>query len=193
MLLIGCMSKDDSLFSAAGAGNTKTVQKLIAQGANVNFNEGVGWTPLMIAAAEDHADTVKVLLENGANPNAQNQYGKTALHYATNYALEPIVELLIEHGADPSIQTYQNFGNDPEPGSAIDAVFRIFVPRYQRSDEDKQAAYNILKMFVYKTDKVNDFQLGFALVLAEHYKDKTFYNDLVSKGAKMPVVPNKTK
>ncbi|MBP5616557.1 MAG: ankyrin repeat domain-containing protein [Elusimicrobiaceae bacterium] len=183
-LLIGCQGKDVSLFNAAQAGNVKSVQKLITGGANVNFNEGNGWTPLMIAAAEDHADVVKVLLENGAHPNAQNQYGRTALHYATNYTLEPIVKLLLDYGADPTIKTYQNFGEEPEPETAFDAALRIFVPQFQRSNEEKQAAYNILKMFAHKTEKMDELHLGLCLALANYYKDKDFANYLIGKGAK---------
>jgi len=92
-----------ALFDAAFAGNADRVGKLLAEGAEVNWRNAGGWTPLMIAAAERHLDAVAVLLEAKADPNQRNSYGRTALMFASRYGQLAIVERLLGAGADPNI------------------------------------------------------------------------------------------
>ena len=92
-----------ALFDAAYAGNVDLLRKLLAEGANVNWRNAGGWTPLMIAAAERHLDAVAVLLEAKADPNQRNSYGRTALMFASRYGQLAIVERLLGAGADPNI------------------------------------------------------------------------------------------
>jgi ankyrin repeat protein len=92
-----------SLYNAAENGATATVRSLLTAGADPNWRNAVGWTPLMIAAAEKHPDTVAALLEAKADPNARNSYGRTALMYASGYGQDTIVERLLAAGADPNI------------------------------------------------------------------------------------------
>ncbi len=68
------------------------VRTLIAAGANVNFRDQNGFTPLMIAAMEQDVDFVKVLIEAGANPNSRNKKGKTALMLAKDEKLNEFGE-----------------------------------------------------------------------------------------------------
>lgn len=96
-------SPGSSLFNAAYAGNTTIVGRLLADGADPNWQNVGGWTPLMIAAAEKHLDTVVVLLEAKANPNALNLYGRSALMFASGYGQDTIVEHLLAAGAEPNI------------------------------------------------------------------------------------------
>lgn len=91
------------LFDAAHAGDTANVRQLLAQGAEVNWRNVGGWSPLMIAAAERHAETVAALLEGGADPNHRNHYGRTALMFAAGYGQTAIVERLLAGGADPNL------------------------------------------------------------------------------------------
>jgi ankyrin repeat protein len=96
-------SAEVALFDAALAGRTDTVRKLLAEGADVNWRNAAGWTPLMIAAAEKHLDTVQVLLAAKADPNQRNAYGRTALMFASSYGQLEIVRALLAAGADPNI------------------------------------------------------------------------------------------
>jgi|APEBP8051072266_1049373.scaffolds.fasta_scaffold04505_3 hypothetical protein len=94
---------DAALLNAATKGVTRTVKRLLADGIDPNVRNAVGWTPLILAAAERHSDTVAVLLEAGSDPNAANTLGRTALMFASIYGQDTIVRLLLEHGAKPNL------------------------------------------------------------------------------------------
>lgn len=96
-------SPDAALYNASEHGATAVVRDLLAGGANPNWQNVTGWTPLMIAAAERHPDTVIVLLDAKANPNLRNRLGRTALMFAASYGQDAIVERLLAAGADPNI------------------------------------------------------------------------------------------
>ena len=91
------------LLNAATAGDSPLVRKLLAEGADPNVRNPLGWTPLMLAAAEKHADTVVALLEARADTNARNAQGRTALMFAAIYGQDAIVERLLASGADPNL------------------------------------------------------------------------------------------
>ena len=76
-------SNADPLHDAARDGNLDEVNRLIANGADVNAKEdkyGVVWTPLHFACNHGHEDVVKALLAVGADVNAKDDDGKTLLH-----------------------------------------------------------------------------------------------------------------
>lgn len=74
------------------------IQKLIAQGADVNQAERDGWTSLMYAAADDH-EIVSVLINAKANINQTNNKGWTALMCAIQHNRKQCVANLINAGA----------------------------------------------------------------------------------------------
>jgi hypothetical protein len=83
--------------------NLSEVQRLIADGANVNAITPFGRTPLMSATAYGHINIVRFLLENGADINIKDTHnGWTALMFSTGLENEEfeIAKLLIENGAD---------------------------------------------------------------------------------------------
>ncbi|MDR1123856.1 MAG: ankyrin repeat domain-containing protein [Elusimicrobiota bacterium] len=103
------------IYTAAENGDVKEVFRLILTGADVNtvcVYECQGWTPLMIAAAENHKDVVDLLLANKANPNAQNAFGRTALHFAVRYGYIPIIKSLLTANANPNIQSNDGIDNE---------------------------------------------------------------------------------
>jgi ankyrin repeat protein len=53
------------------------VTALIDHGADVNFANSDGGTPLYVAAEEGHMDAVRGLIEHGANVNIANNNGTT--------------------------------------------------------------------------------------------------------------------
>ena len=83
--------------------NVDEVQRLIADGANINAVSGAGRTPLMSATAYGYINIVRFLLENGADINTKDTHnGWTALMFSAGFENEEfeIAQMLIENGAD---------------------------------------------------------------------------------------------
>ncbi len=91
---------DTQLLKAVLDGNTVTVLKLIAAGANVNAANQRGDTALMVAVLRGHTNIASVLIAAKADVNAANQYGYTALILAAANGRINIVSALITAGAD---------------------------------------------------------------------------------------------
>ena len=163
------------LYHAADKGDLNKVKELVEQGYDVNYvckDSCADWTPVMIAAANGHLDVVRFLLEKGANPNAQNRYGRTAISFAVSYKFKPIVEALLAYGADPSIESQDK----DKPNSGLVGALATSI-----SDKD---SYEILKMLVYKTGKVNfEFWDYTPLMIAVIYDDYDFAKYLLDNGA----------
>ena len=86
---------------AAFNGDTKAVEALLAEGADVNVKDGIGFTALFGAARSGHIETVKLLLAKGADPNVKlPTSGTTALMYAALNGHNDIVVALLDKGAD---------------------------------------------------------------------------------------------
>jgi ankyrin repeat protein len=84
---------NEQLLDAACQGNTVTIRKMIAAGANPNYqNEQIN-TPLMWAVTHRHLDAAQVLVESGANVNGQDCLGGTALMVAASNGDLPMLEL----------------------------------------------------------------------------------------------------
>jgi hypothetical protein len=122
------------LVAAARAGNTATVEVLLAGKANVNARsrfgdtalmvaalnghlelvrklrvrgaavDQPGWTALIYAATGGHDDVVRYLLAEGANVNAGSPNGTTALMMAVREGRMTTVELLLARGANPNLR-----------------------------------------------------------------------------------------
>ena len=93
------------IVDAARSGDVQTIQRLAAEGANLNERWGVNnWTPLMHAVHKSQAGAVHALLEAGADVNARTSNGMTALLMAAGYGQETIVRDLLKHGADVSLR-----------------------------------------------------------------------------------------
>jgi transposase-like protein len=83
-------------------GDRETVERLLPSIAQIDRAEHSGWTPLMMAVAQQHEDIVRLLLVRGANPNVANILGRSPLGFAANYGNERLVMLLLEFGATPN-------------------------------------------------------------------------------------------
>lgn len=71
---------------------------------DIHFRNGLGETPLHIAAIRGDAQAVGDLLALGANPNIRGEHGFTALHEAVLQEHVEVVRLLLEHGASRTEQ-----------------------------------------------------------------------------------------
>lgn len=80
--------------------STETIRILIANGADVNYRDDEGKTPLMRAAKNSDNVILDILLEGGADVNLADEAGMTALMYAAQKANIENIHRLIQCGAD---------------------------------------------------------------------------------------------
>ncbi len=88
-----------ALTYAARDGFTDIARLLIDQGANVNWIDGEGVTPLILASFKGHIELVELLLAHKADVTVRDQWDRTALDYALRRgAADPIAQLLQSEG-----------------------------------------------------------------------------------------------
>jgi len=93
---------DEKLSDASYLGNYDTVAYLLDSGADENYKNSDGWTPLMYASRNGYAEIAKLLLERGADVNITNKVGCTSLIFASMKSHKRTVEILLEYCADIS-------------------------------------------------------------------------------------------
>ena len=75
------------------------MQALLAQGADVNAKDNLGYTALMYAAENGHTETAQALLAHGTDVNAKDNFGWTALMYAKEMGYVETIRMLKKAGA----------------------------------------------------------------------------------------------
>lgn len=73
---------DEELYTAAFDGDIDTAKRALRKGANVNWKDEYGWTPLMRASEKGNTDMVEFLLVNGADRSIKNNVGVNAMDIA---------------------------------------------------------------------------------------------------------------
>lgn len=148
----GTTPDDFSYLSVAAArGNIKSVQILLENGADPNFE--VIKTPLYAAIAQDHSDIALLLLKHGANPNVQIPE-RLPIFETVYYNNVKILEALIKAGAN--IEAFNHLGLTPVEFSVINSrkeVMKclidhgadIFLVWCYRSCEEIDARMNEIK------------------------------------------------
>lgn len=99
-LLLALALQSPSLGDAVLYNDAKTVQALIAKGANVDEMDETGMTPLMIAASEGRTAIAKTLIDAGADVKVASSDGTTALMRAASSNRVEVIKLLLSKGAD---------------------------------------------------------------------------------------------
>jgi ankyrin repeat protein len=83
------------LVLAAERGDAAEVRRLIAAGADVNWQDEKQDSAFLVAGARGRTDVVKLTLAAGANLRSTNRYGGTALIPACHYGHLETVKLLL--------------------------------------------------------------------------------------------------
>jgi ankyrin repeat protein len=97
------------LTPALKAGKFDLARDLISRGADVNFEDEHGLTPLVYAVESGSVGAVRLLLQAGAGAQVQSgPKGTSLLHDAANHGQLEIYRLLLENGADPDPRTVDN-------------------------------------------------------------------------------------
>ena len=98
-------SSTGALITAIIKGDLDKARELITSGkVDLDFQDSLGDTALIISARLGLAKMVILLLEEGANPNIQNYSGFTALMIAIFWNYKKIAISLIEKGADTRLK-----------------------------------------------------------------------------------------
>lgn len=100
MLFQGGVRSNEALESAARAGGYDLIAMLVENGAEVNFANGIGKTPLHQAA---NYPVARKLIDHGADVSAVDAQGWTPLHDAVYAGRTEVVNLLVSYGACPSV------------------------------------------------------------------------------------------
>jgi len=87
------------------------IDYFVGKRINIDVQDELGLTPLMIACSFGYKDLVHYLIDHGANLNIRNSDNNTALHLSLYGGFTEISEALIEHGAMLNVKGYA--GNTP--------------------------------------------------------------------------------
>ena len=96
---------EPALIDAVKAEDRLRIERLVADGADVNAPHGDGATALHWAAHRDLADVAALLVRAGAGVDAADDHGVTPLALACLNASEAMVGLLLDAEADPNLAT----------------------------------------------------------------------------------------
>ena len=91
---IGYLSTN--LRTAARTGNLRVLKQMINKGADMNMNDYVDKTALMLAAENGHLEAVKLLINAGADVNDRTRHGATSLSLAAEKNHVECISVLVQ-------------------------------------------------------------------------------------------------
>jgi len=86
--------------AAAQRGDVATLSSLLDKGTKVDYQDGEGWSALMLAVLYGHGRAARTLLEAGADVNLQTSRGRTALMMAAARGDKALLERLLDDRRD---------------------------------------------------------------------------------------------
>lgn len=99
------------VLTAAGSGNTKTVEHLLKSGASIKYQGSDGESVLMAAVRSGNVSLASRLLKHGADVQLTDKAGRTALTLASQSGDPNMCEILLSAGADINARDVR--GNSP--------------------------------------------------------------------------------
>ncbi len=88
-----------ALMAAARDGDSKTIQTLLDNGADIHAQDNFSMTPLMAAALMWQSQAIQALMDNKADIHAQDKDGATALMIAAVMGHSQAIQILLDNGA----------------------------------------------------------------------------------------------
>ena len=85
--------------AASVTNNFSEIKNLIANGAEVNAKNNLGYTPLTTAIFLNNKPIVELLIQKKADVKAVDNQNSTVIMWAAYYSDKDIIEYLFEHGA----------------------------------------------------------------------------------------------
>lgn len=113
------VSSYDGLFRAAHEGDVSEIERLIAEGAEVNARDARGRTPVHVAAFASQDAALRALAAAGADMNALEGQAYDAVTIAAVADDPSLMSLAIELGNDPGLVT------SPYDGTALIAAAHL--------------------------------------------------------------------
>lgn len=173
----------ESLLVAARKGDSAKVSKLLAQGANVNYQDEYGWAALTIATALNHKDVVATLIKAGANVDilTEESFAFTPLKMAIFMGHKEIVQMLVNAGADV------NATNDrKDEKAALTPLFFLMATEYNQ-DTYTDILKTLLKAGVNPNPAKGEYNEGFItpLMAATSLGDVEAVKLLIEYGANL--------
>jgi ankyrin repeat protein len=100
----------DGLFRAAHEGDVAEIERLVAQGADVDARDRRGRTPVHVAAFASEDEALRALAEAGTNMNALEHRAYDVVTIAAVANDPELMSLAIELGNDPGLVTSPYLG-----------------------------------------------------------------------------------
>ena len=125
-------SPDRPLSVACETGNLEVVKLLISYGATVEYQKGLGWSPLaatLLHYQPDDVEMVKLLLENGADIS-QRETGRLPVYQASLMSPK-VFEKYTATGA-----VYSG-GYDEETAKGITEIVKLLMGDFDINDQDE--------------------------------------------------------
>ena len=149
---------EDPLLNAAYAGDLQTVERLIASGRNVDFQDAYGNCPLTLSIWGKHPELTQYLLERGAKTEIKSS--SPPLQLAIDLDQLGIFNDLLSHGADPDhCDKYLRTPLMSAVGSPNDTYLKALLDRkvnVEAQDDDGWRAlhYCVLASSLSETEKI---------------------------------------
>jgi ankyrin repeat protein len=118
------------------------VKLLLEKGAELEFKDNDGRTPLSLAAGYRHEAVVKLLLmKAGVDPNSYDKHGRTPLWWAAASGHEAVVRLLLaKDGVDPDSK--DKYGRTPlwcAAAKGHEAVMKLLLMKRSVDPDSKDS------------------------------------------------------